>query len=188
MTSLEFPVPPARPSDAERERALELLREGAADGRLSQDTFLRRMELVLTARHRSELARATADLAARGRFEGAVLRAVGKVSAFHLTVRRAWRTERLPKLLLPAPGPFPLLIGRSPSSGLRLHHDTVSRSHAQLRATGDAWLLRDLGSMNGTYVNGRRVLGEVRVAPGDQVGFGSVQYVLTDADGTPGAR
>ncbi|WP_030621932.1 FHA domain-containing protein [Streptomyces sclerotialus] len=179
MSSLEFPAVPARLSDAERDRALELLREGAADGRLSQDTFLRRLELVLSARHRSELERATGDLATRGRFEAAVLRAVGKASAFHLTLRRAWRTERLPKLLLPAPGPYPLLIGRAPGAGLRLNHDTVSRSHAQLRAAGDTWLLRDLGSMNGTYVNGRRVLGEVVVQPGDHVTFGSMAYVLT---------
>ncbi|MEV0603035.1 DUF1707 and FHA domain-containing protein [Streptomyces sp. NPDC050315] len=179
MTSLEFPARPARLSDAERDRALALLREGAADGRLSQDTFLRRLELVLTARHRSELDRATGDLATRGRFEGAVLRAVGKASAFHLMVRRAWRTERLPKLLLPDPGPFPLQIGRAPGAGLRLNDDTVSRSHAQLRTSGDVWLLRDLGSMNGTFVNGRRVLGEVAVHPGDHVTFGSVAYVLT---------
>ncbi|KEF03453.1 MULTISPECIES: DUF1707 and FHA domain-containing protein [Streptomyces] len=179
MTSLEFPARPARPSEADRERALELLREGAAQGRLSQDTFLRRLELVLGARQHAELAAATADLASRGRVEGAVLRAVGKASAFNIMVRRAWRRERLPKLLLPAPGPFPLLIGRAPGSGLRLNHDTVSRSHAELRNANGAWLLRDLGSTNGTCVNGRRVVGEVGVQPGDHVAFGSVGYVLT---------
>ncbi|MGW7555473.1 FHA domain-containing protein, partial [Streptomyces rimosus] len=56
---------------------------------------------------------------------------------------------------------------------------TVSRSHAELRNANGAWLLRDLGSTNGTCVNGRRVVGEVGVQPGDHVAFGSVGYVLT---------
>ncbi|MFI1500982.1 FHA domain-containing protein [Streptomyces platensis] len=180
MTSLEFPARPARPSDADRERALDLLRDGAAQGRLSQDTFLRRLELVLTAQQQSELDLVTADLASRGKVQGVVLRMVGRASAFHLRVRRAWRTERLPKLLLPEPGPLSLLIGRAPGSGLRLNHETVSRAHAELRSAGKGWLLRDLGSTNGTCVNGRRVVGEVAVGPGDHIRFGQVDYVLTE--------
>ncbi|MFE7318501.1 MULTISPECIES: FHA domain-containing protein [unclassified Streptomyces] len=177
MTSLQFP---ARPSDADRERALELLREGAAQGRLSQDTFLRRLELVLSAQHQSELELVTADLECRGKVQGLVLRMVGRASAFNLRVRRAWRTERLPKLLLPEPGPFPLLIGRSPGVGLRLNHETVSRNHAELRSEGKGWMLRDLGSTNGTCVNGRRLVGEIAVGPGDHIRFGQVDYVLTE--------
>ncbi|MFI7101003.1 FHA domain-containing protein [Streptomyces sp. NPDC050161] len=180
MTSLEFPARPARPSDADRERALHLLREGAAEGRLSQDTFLRRLELVLTAQECSELSLATADLESRGKVQGAVLRMVGRVSAFHIRVRRAWRTERLPKLMLPPPGPIPLTIGRAPGVGLRLNHETVSRSHAELRSEGKGWMLRDLASTNGTCVNGRRVVGEVPVGPGDHITFGHVDYVLTE--------
>jgi hypothetical protein len=180
MTSLQFPARPARPSDADRERALDLLREGAAQGRLSQDTFLRRLELVLTARQNSELAQVTADLEQRGKVRGGLLRMVGRMSAFHIKVRRAWQTERLPKLMLPEPGPFPLLIGRAPGVGLRLNHETVSRAHAELRRAGQVWMLRDLGSTNGTVVNGRRVLGEVPVGPGDHISFGRVDYVLTE--------
>ncbi|MFD9205636.1 FHA domain-containing protein [Streptomyces sioyaensis] len=180
MTSLEFPARPTRLSDADRERALDLLRDGAAQGRLSQDTFLRRLELVLTAQQQSELDVVTADLADRGKVQGTVLRMVGRASAFHLRVRRAWRRERLPKLLLPEPGPLPLLIGRAPGVGLRLNHDTVSRAHAELRSAGKGWVLRDLGSTNGTCVNGRRVVGEVPVGPGDHITFGQVDYVLTE--------
>ncbi|MCK7625560.1 FHA domain-containing protein [Streptomyces sp. RS10V-4] len=183
MTSLQFP---ARPSDADRERALELLRDGAAQGRLSQDTFLRRLDVVLTAQQHSELAAATADLESRGRAQGLVLRLVGRVSSFHLRVRRAWRTERLPKLLLPEPGPFPLRIGRAPGVGLRLNHETVSRHHAELRSEGRGWVLRDLGSTNGTCVNGRRLVGEIPVGPGDHIRFGEVDYVLTERRGPAG--
>ncbi|MFD9812809.1 FHA domain-containing protein [Streptomyces sp. NPDC059080] len=180
MTSLDFPARPARPSDADRERALHLLREGAAEGRLSQDTFLRRLELVLTAQQHSELSLATADLESHGRVQSALLRAVGRVSAFHLRIRRAWRTERLPKLMLPVPGPIPLSIGRAPGAGLRLNHETVSRTHAELRSEGSGWMLRDLGSTNGTCVNGLRVVGEVPVGPGDHISFGTMDYVLTE--------
>ncbi|GAA3178268.1 MULTISPECIES: DUF1707 and FHA domain-containing protein [Streptomyces] len=179
MTSLDFPARPARPSDADRDRALHLLREGAAEGRLSQDTFLRRLELVLTAQQHSDLSLATADLESR-KVQGALLRAVGRVSAFHLRIRRAWRTERLPKLMLPVPGPIPLTIGRAPGAGLRLNHETVSRTHAELRSEGSGWMLRDLGSTNGTCVNGLRVVGEVPVGPGDHISFGNMDYVLTE--------
>ncbi|WP_240483339.1 DUF1707 SHOCT-like domain-containing protein, partial [Streptomyces pathocidini] len=53
---------PARLSDADRDRVIEVLREGTAQGRLSQDTFLRRMELAFAARGRDELDALTADL------------------------------------------------------------------------------------------------------------------------------
>ncbi|WP_424211237.1 FHA domain-containing protein [Streptomyces sp. BI20] len=191
MTSgFELPAFPApRPSDAEREQALGLLRDGAADGRLSHDTFLRRMELALAARRIDELAALTADLADR-RPGGPVSRRlfgwVGRVSAVSVGVRSAWRRERLPKLLLPTrpvgpPGapPVPLRIGRDPGNGLRLTHETVSRNHAELVPHDGLWLLRDLGSTNGTTVNGTRVTGAVVVRAGDEVWFGRVAFRLS---------
>ncbi|GHC55627.1 DUF1707 and FHA domain-containing protein [Streptomyces flavofungini] len=172
---------PARLTDAERERALEVLREGAALGRLSHDTFVRRMELALAARRRDELAALTADLRTESRWSKLVLGSVGAVSGFTVKLRRAWQSERLPKLLLPAPGAYPLRIGRDPANGLRLSHDTVSRLHAELSAQGGMWVLRDLGSTNGTSVNGRRVIGAAVVQAGDQVSFGSLSFCLATA-------
>lgn len=168
----------ARPSEADRERALEVLRDGAGDGRLSQDTFIRRMELVLTARSTAELAAALADLPADGPLARFALRAVGRLSAFTVRLRNAWRTERLPGLTLPQLGPAELRIGRAPGSDLRLTDVSVSRQHAELRRYGDGWVLYDLGSTNGTHVNGRRVTGGVPVRPGDQVEFGSQAFRL----------
>jgi pSer/pThr/pTyr-binding forkhead associated (FHA) protein len=55
---------------------------------------------------------------------------------------------------------------------------SVSRQHAELRRAGGAWLLRDLGSRNGTRVNGMRVSEEVEVRPGDRVSFGGAPFVL----------
>ncbi|NEE49501.1 DUF1707 domain-containing protein, partial [Streptomyces sp. SID8455] len=46
-SSFEFNTYPARLSDSQRDRVLGVLREGAAQGKLSHDTFMRRMELAL---------------------------------------------------------------------------------------------------------------------------------------------
>jgi hypothetical protein len=179
-SSFEFPTHPARLSDAERDRALDVLRDGVATGRLSHDTFIRRMELALAARRPDELAALTADLPQENRFSRAVFGAVEAVSGFTVRLRRAWQAERLPKLLLPHPGAgHSLRIGRDPLNGLRLTHETVSRVHAELSRQSGTWVLRDLGSTNGTTVNGRRVIGAAVVREGDQVGFGSVSFRLS---------
>ncbi|MEV4332976.1 FHA domain-containing protein [Streptomyces sp. PKU-EA00015] len=178
-SSYESPTYPARLSDAERERVLDVLREGAAQGRLSHETFVHRMELVLAARRSEELDALTADLVHENRWARRIYSAVGRVSAFSVRLRRAWQAEKLPPLLLPEPGPYPLRIGRDPVNGLRLSHDTVSRLHAELSHQGTLWVLRDLGSTNGTTVNGRRVTGAIVVQDGDMVGFGSMSFRLT---------
>ncbi|MGW2743078.1 FHA domain-containing protein [Streptomyces sp. NPDC001450] len=179
-SSFEIPMHPARLSDAERDKALQVLRDGVAMGRLSHDTFVRRMELALAARRADELAVLTADLPRENRLSRAVLGTVEAVSGFTVRLRRAWQAERLPKLRLPNPANgHPLRIGRDPANGLRLNHETVSRVHAELRRQGDMWVLRDLGSTNGTTVNGRRVVGTVVVREGDQVGFGRIAFRLS---------
>ncbi|MFE7976027.1 FHA domain-containing protein [Streptomyces shenzhenensis] len=179
-SSFEHHTYPARLSDAERDKALKVLRDGAAAGRLSHDTFVRRMELALIARRPDELAALTADLTREGRFARGVLGAVEAVSGFTVRLRRAWHAERLPKLLLPHPAAgHALRIGRDPANGLRLNHETVSRVHAELSRQGGIWVLRDLGSTNGTSVNGRRVIGAAVVRAGDQVAFGRATFRLT---------
>jgi hypothetical protein len=175
-SSFEQPAYTARLSDAERDRVLELLREGVAQGRLSQDTFLRRMDLVLAARRVDELKLLTADLETESRWSRRLFGAVGRLSSFTLRLRGAWQAERLPKLLLPQPGEQPLRIGRDPVNGLRLTHDTVSRVHAELSLRGGHWVLRDLGSTNGTYVNGHRMTTTAVVGVGDLVCFGEVGF------------
>ncbi|CAL9616820.1 MULTISPECIES: FHA domain-containing protein [unclassified Streptomyces] len=178
-SSFEFHTYPARLSDAERDKALSVLRDGVAMGRLSHDTFVRRMELALAARRLEELAALTADLRTESRLSRLVFGTVEAVSGFGVRLGRAWRAERLPKLLLPHPGAGPALrIGRDPASGLRLSHETVSRVHAELTLQGGMWVLRDLGSTNGTTVNGRRVIGAAVVREGDQIGFGQMTFRL----------
>lgn len=179
MSSVESSAHPPRVSDADREHALGILRESAVLGRVSQHTFERRMEVVLHARQPDELRAVLHDLGPAESSRGALVRAVGRMSSFSARLRSAWYAERLPELLLPAPGPYPLSVGRAPGSVLRLNDGTVSRSHAQLRNSGGGWHLRDLGSANGTWVNGRRITGSVPVRPGDQVRFGQVAFRLT---------
>ncbi|MER6785464.1 DUF1707 and FHA domain-containing protein [Streptomyces sp. NPDC000658] len=179
-SSFEFNTYPARLSDVERDRALKVLRDGVAMGRLSHDTFIRRMELALAARRSDELAVLTADLPRESRLSRVVFGSVEAVSGFTVRLRRAWQAERLPKLLLPHPGTEQALrIGRDPASGLRLTHESVSRVHAELRRQGGMWVLRDLGSTNGTTVNGRRVIGAAVVREGDQVAFGRTAFRLS---------
>jgi hypothetical protein len=205
MTSA--PVEGTRPSDAERDRALAVLREGAGSGRLSQDTFIRRMNFVLRAQSRGELADAIRDLPrdeprlprwirdARSRLPrlevpppspsaGGVRR---RLDAFlerlgGIAFVRSASAVPLPGLALPAPGSPTVRIGRGPGATLRLADVTVSRCHAELRYVDDGWMVRDLGSMNGTSVNDLRITTPVRVRPGDRIQCGAVAYVLTWTD------
>jgi len=62
-----------------------------------------------------------------------------------------------------------VVIGRSPDCDVVLASDSVSRQHAELIAHGEAWAVRDLGSRNGTGVNGVRIQGERALQPGDVV-------------------
>lgn len=187
MTPLEAGANPPRLSDADRERALEVLRDGAVEGRISQDTFIRRTDAILRAQWHADLHAVLHDLPSRPPRPGRFVQAVGRISAFPGRLRRAWQAERLPELLLPSPGPYPLTIGRAPGSMLRLNHFTVSRTHAQLRHSRNGWTLRDLGSSNGTWVNGGRVTGSVGVRPGDQVRFGQVTFRLVVPPTPPAA-
>ena len=55
--------------------------------------------------------------------------------------------------IFPLPPAEPQLIGRS-SEALPLSDGTISRRHAELTPDGDKWLIQDLASANGTFVNG----------------------------------
>jgi predicted component of type VI protein secretion system len=64
------------------------------------------------------------------------------------------------------------LIGRSYECALRIEHAKVSRVHALVRLIDDELEITDLGSMNGTRVNGQRVLGPRRLKSGDVLKLG----------------
>lgn len=86
--------------------------------------------------------------------------------------------------LLPVGGgdPIPLLkpqltVGRRESSDIVLRFPNVSGSHCELSIDGGYWSVRDLGSSNGTKVNGTRV-SEQRLEPGDTLTVAKHQFEI----------
>lgn len=70
-----------------------------------------------------------------------------------------------------------LTIGRSGDNVISINNATVSGHHAEIAREGDAYLLRDLGSTNGTRVNAREVK-EANLRPKDLVQVGSVEFLF----------
>ena len=65
------------------------------------------------------------------------------------------------------------VMGRDPAVELCLDSSSVSRQHARIRIAGGEAILEDLGSKNGTFVNGYRAAGAVRLSDRDEIGVGS---------------
>lgn len=76
-----------------------------------------------------------------------------------------------------------LVVGRIGPAEVLLEDDSVSRRHAEIVKTGQRFSVRDLGSSNGTFLNGERVV-EAELQPGDVVCFGVVEltFVVPGAD------
>jgi hypothetical protein len=182
MAVLNPQRPALRVSDADRDEAIKVLKEGSADGRLSHETFIHRLELALQARYAGQLASLLNDLRpARSRIR-LTDRAAAAWDGFTGELRAAWWAVRLPRLMLPRGGTV-FTIGRATGSDLRLTDMTVSWRHAELRRAGDDWVLADLGSTNGTRANGWRVGSGLLVRAGDRVTFGQVGFRLCDPPG-----
>ncbi len=166
-----------RASDAEREQALAELRDGYAEGRLTRETFGYRVDEALRARASSELRKLVADLPGRRRIMGAAARAGWRRS---LSVASRWLRGWPPALTLPRGPQIRFTIGREAACDMTLADHTVSRWHASLRREAGGWVLADLGSTNGTRLNGWRVSSPSPVRAGDLVSFGAVTFVLTE--------
>lgn len=69
-------------------------------------------------------------------------------------------------------------IGRQSGCTVVIRDSNVSREHAQLRRRPNGWTLRDLGSTNGTKLNGVRVEGEQMLANGDVIMLGSIKVTF----------
>ncbi len=74
------------------------------------------------------------------------------------------------------------LIGRGPDCNLRLPVASVSRHHCLLHLQPDAVSVTDLGSANGTFVNGQRVRSQTNLQSGDLLGVGTCQFVVDLGD------
>jgi RNA polymerase subunit RPABC4/transcription elongation factor Spt4 len=74
--------------------------------------------------------------------------------------------------------PGETLIGRDVECQIQLKGKSISRRHARLLLVGDQPTLEDLGSRNGTLINGQRVKGRRALVSGDEVTIGSAVFVL----------
>ena len=211
-----------RASDAERDHAVSELRNEFAEGRLSHETFMYRMQSALDARNRDQLAGLFTDLPSRRpglrnpRKLLARIRAALRGQAPFARDRRQeedpdipgiQRIDRVPYEPEPPPlrsahhrqespasppvaaaDPAPLVfppgsgvrftIGRTRDCDLCLTDLSVSRMHALLVRREDGWVLSDLGSHNGTRLNGWLVREPVPVQAGDRVEFGSMAFII----------
>ena len=75
----------------------------------------------------------------------------------------------------------PALIGRS-AEQIHLSDHSASRRHAELRPSNGSWVLVDLGSSNGTYLNGQRIQSPVALKHGDQIKVGQTLLVFNGQD------
>lgn len=71
-------------------------------------------------------------------------------------------------------------VGRDEANEIRLTERNISRRHATLKQNGAGWIVRDLDSYNGTYVNGLRVAGEQQVSHGDILQLGDYRLEFID--------
>jgi hypothetical protein len=204
-----------RASDAERDHAVSELRNEFAEGRLSHETFMYRMQSALDARHRGQLAGLFTDLPRRRPGLMARIRAVlrgedadagedrpdgnggvprtqqvagrsyGQVPPRIAAPPAGWESRPAPPPANPVPLAFPpgsgvrFTIGRARDCDLCLTDLSVSRMHALLLRREDGWVLSDLGSHNGTRLNGWLVRESVQVRAGDRVEFGSMAFIIS---------
>src|SRR5581483_2105374 len=82
--------------------------------------------------------------------------------------------------------PLPFRIGRGPENDLILRDNRASRAHASIVRRDGAFLIEDLGSLHGTWVNGKRIEKPTALHSGDSVHFGfedSYRLVFSASDG-----
>jgi len=73
-------------------------------------------------------------------------------------------------------------IGRTEDNYILLSDPSISRNHAKIINQGMTFKLSDLDSSNGTFVNGKRLRGEVLLQSGDEVRFGNVRFVFVSSN------
>ncbi len=99
-------------------------------------------------------------------------------TSWGLEVLDAGRTDLSVGACLPLHDPF--TVGRSGSNDVTLDDDWVSGQHLRLTQQNGAWLAEDLGSTNGTRVNGQPFKGMTRLKVGDTLQLGRVTFRVVD--------
>src|SRR5215211_5509358 len=81
----------------------------------------------------------------------------------------------------------PMLVGRAPTCDVPVFDPTISRRHAELALVSAGVAITDLGSSNGTFVNGDKIT-QATAKSGDTVTFGKVVFKLQDTAPAPPPR
>jgi len=154
-------------TDSALTRAIADLRKALGDDvrnpRFIATISKRGYRLIAPVRWPEDAAPASASLAAVSK-----LRGLDPGEVFALT----WRNRTLPL------GEGEHFIGRAPEGVVCISSRKVSRRHARITVTRDGARLEDLGSKNGTYLNGRRIEEAVELTHGDEISIGPVKLVF----------
>jgi hypothetical protein len=154
-----------RASDRSRHRTTLALSRAAGEGFISLDTLSLRLDAAFAARDVERLDALVADLPWYRRPPSAIVRAAWEWLAGAPAPRQ---------LVIPAHTEL-VVLGRHPDCDIAIADDAVSRHHARLRRTPEGWDVLDLGSTNGTWLNGRRITSAV-AQPGDELSL--ADYVM----------
>ena len=109
----------------------------------------------------------------------AVKAGIGLVAGQRVKGRGAWTVtivqgpRELMNVTVPVTGP--VVIGRSPGADIVLGDDFVSGRHARVAPSGDSAVVEDLGSTNGTLLNGQRLTVPMKLRVGDIIDIGAVR-------------
>src|SRR6187401_281913 len=76
-------------------------------------------------------------------------------------------------------------LGRHPNNTIQLLDKIVSKEHCIIEQRGDHYVLRDLGSLNGTFVNNERVRGESALKHGDEIALGATRGRFEEGPAMP---
>ena len=111
------------------------------------------------------------------------LAAAGRAEPKNVAPNRTARLFRPPLSPVEVTADRSVVIGRSSECGFAIPADDVSRQHSEVFFSGDGFSVRDLGSTNGTYVNGQKIEGDRRLASGDRIELGSNEVTFCEVGG-----
>jgi FHA domain len=159
------------PPEIARRRIARTLNSAYADGLLSDDTFVERVEQLLTERlvHPRRLIGDLRLRPPRTTTSARVRDAVSTLFDRFVTLLAGPDEDDAAFLGLDWSGnQEELLVGRHSACDVVLLNPSVSRQHARLIFRAGGWVVQDLGSTNGTFLNGIRV-GRAELRPGDRL-------------------